>query len=233
MYNFERGKDPKETLDVGAKKDAIKITGVGYFLDDKENHIKNPIKAHVFIERLKKGDLPKDSIFGIESVFVWYDDRDMEEVWESKMNRTYHSGMSYQSPTKYKEIKNTRTYEIDEIHGKVLDMCGKLILFPTLEELERAGFGYLEDYHKGEEMSREEEDRIEKYLMNRVDELREKERKEEEERKKRELEREQEEIKKMADEELKKAQNEWENTKKGIGARFKGNWNVFGNNITT
>ena len=233
MLYFERGKDPKETLEVGVKKEAIKITGVGYIIDEKENHIKNPIKAQVFLERLRKGDLPKDSVFGIESVFVWYDDRKMEEDWEAKMNRTFHSGTHYHSSTKYKEIKNTKTYELDEIHGQVLDMCGKLILFPTLEELKEAGFGYLEEYLKGEVMTRDEEDRIEKRLAAEEQEMREEERKEEEERKKRELEREKEELEKEDQKKWEEAQKEWDVSKKGIGARFKGNWSIFNNGHET
>ena len=235
MYHFERGKDPKETLEVGAKKDAIKITGVGYFLDDKEHHITNPIKAHIFMEKLKNGELPNDPIFGIESVFVWHDNRDMEEDWESKINRSFHNHNRIEPEyEKYKEVKNTRTYEIDEIHGQVLDMCGKLILFPTLEELEKAGFGYLEKYHQGEEMVRENERQIEQYLMNREHELREEKMKEERRLKEMREKAERDKAEMICKAEQEKMEEEWhqtvESAKKGTGIFLKGNWGIFGKN---
>jgi hypothetical protein len=234
MYHFERGKDPKDTLEVGAKKDAIKITGIAYVLDDKEIHIENPMKAKVFLDRLRSGDLPNDPIFGIESVFVWHDEKDMEEDWESKFNKTYHSGMSYSSSKKYKEVKNTETYELGEIQGKVLDICGKLILFPTLEELEKAGFGYLDEYLEGENMVREEDLRIEQYLMKREEELREEDMKEERQRMAKELLEERKRAKEKTQEELEESQREWEVAKKSFADKLKGNFGIFnsGNQTT-
>lgn len=227
MLYFERGQEPKDTLGVGAKKDAIKITGVGYFLKGEELHITNPIKAQVFVERLKKGALPNDSITGIESVFVWYDARDMEEDWDAKFNRTFSAGQ-HNGRTQYKETKNTITYELDEIHGKVLNICEKLILFPTLEELKEAGFGYLEEYRKGEEMVREEDKRIQKSLRKKLTELQEKGLEEERKGMEEELKsKEKEEMARTAREYLnnkEKWQNAGDDHKMGFGDWIKENW---------
>jgi hypothetical protein len=238
MYNFERGKDPKETLEVGAKKDAIKITGLGYFHGGKEHHIQNPIKAKVFLDRLKSGELPNDPIFGIESVFVWHEERWMEEDWGANIKKSMSAGgISRHSMGKeYKEGKSTTTYELKEIQGKVLDICGKLIMFPTLDELENAGFGYLKGYLEGEEMLREEEERINGELASQLHELKNKELEEIKKKQEEELERKEAELRKMKEyndetrlPSLVDIRNDWGNDwedyqKKEEGKRNFGTW---------
>jgi hypothetical protein len=235
MLYFERGKDPKDTLDVGAKKDATKITGIGYFLKSAERHIENPEKAKIFLDRLKSGDLPNDPIFGIESVFVWYDEISPQVDYAASMKRSMRGSFGVArpdgfEPTQYNRSKNTKTYELEDIAGKVLDMCGKLMIFPTLEELEKSGFGYLEKFLEGEIMKREEDSRIEKGYRDEVQRLAEEERKKHLEELNKRIKAE-EEIAKDQKELEKKIESDYyiEQTKKGIGVWLKDNWDVFNN----
>ena len=68
--NFERGKDPKDTMNLGARREAIEIKMAGY---NKEGHNVEITQVHdviAFLRRLATMDIPCDSLFGPKSIFV-------------------------------------------------------------------------------------------------------------------------------------------------------------------
>ena len=56
------------------------------------------------------------------------------------------------------------SYSIESIEGKILNIAGHLVMFPTLKELRNSGYGYFEDYRNGEKMIEENNSAIEKAL---------------------------------------------------------------------
>ena len=68
--NFERGKDPKEVMDVGAAKVAIRATEVSYTKENTRYSISYPSGIKAFLKKVQNLDLPNDPVFGIQDIKI-------------------------------------------------------------------------------------------------------------------------------------------------------------------
>lgn len=142
---FERGKDVNDALKLGVKKDAIKITGITYILNEQEHDIKNFRKMEIFVERFCQGDLPKDSLFGIEKISFYRIEESIIE--EPDMDSLHRCSADFNGiddiPKKYKIGESKIGFSLAELLGKPINIQDTLLLMPTLEELDKNGFSYL------------------------------------------------------------------------------------------
>ena len=68
--NFERGKDIKDSMDIGAGRNSIKIISAGYIKDNNEILVPEKKRILDLLYRVQRMDLPRDPIFGITGIFV-------------------------------------------------------------------------------------------------------------------------------------------------------------------
>ena len=66
--NFERGKDPKEVMEVGAAKVAIKVYGITYVRENIQYDVKYPNAQKAFLKRLQNLDFDNDPLFGMQDI---------------------------------------------------------------------------------------------------------------------------------------------------------------------
>lgn len=153
---FERGKDVKDALEVGLKKDALKIHKIAYIMDDTVREITNPAKMKLFLKKLSEGSLPKDPIFGIERIEIISIEK---SICEEQKYESGGFGSSGRLHTEYSIIESPRTYYLSELFGKPVSIYGDLAMVPTAEELKEAGFSHLEEFEESmKDIGQEEED---------------------------------------------------------------------------
>jgi len=68
--NFERGKEPNDAMNIGARRSAIRIKGVGYTIHGEDKSLKEVHDIIAFLRRLKDMQITCDSIFGPSAIFV-------------------------------------------------------------------------------------------------------------------------------------------------------------------
>ncbi len=100
--NFERGKDPKEAMSIGAETYAIKVKNAGYVIHGSERSLGEVRDNIEFLERLKNMDLPCDSIFGPALIFICNDDGLILELDEIQ-------GKILKYQDQYYEVADTNT----------------------------------------------------------------------------------------------------------------------------
>ena len=151
MNNFERGRDPKEGMDLGVAKEAIPINMITYIIEGREIQMDNPAKMRWFMKKLIAGDLPKDPIFGIEEIVLSNNIKEVvEEVDYDAMTRQRgYAGGFRDYPKKYEISERGMKYYLNDLFGKVIDIYGTLFLFPSLEDFKANKLDYLLDITKG------------------------------------------------------------------------------------
>ena len=154
--NFERGKDVKDALDLGLKKDAIKIHKITYKIDDTIKEITNPAKMRLFLKKLADGSLPNDPISGIEEIALIHIEKQISEdiKYESGgFGSTGRSTVEF-SIAEYPQVK-----PLSEMLGKVINIYNKLQRMPTSDDLKKVGFGHLEEFEESwKDIGEDEED---------------------------------------------------------------------------
>lgn len=143
--DFERGKEITESLELGVKKDAIKIHKIHYWIDGKKKIIENPGKMRVFIQRLTSGDLPKDPIFGIEAIALISTKKSIGQEIEQD---SFRSGFTPMPMLEYKIVDHDENLLLTGVLGKIISIRGKFLKMPTSDDLKEAGFGYLEEFER-------------------------------------------------------------------------------------
>ncbi len=171
--DFTRGKDVKEALELGVKKDAIKIHSIIYTMNGQNHAIKNPKKIEIFIEKFGKGALPKDPIFGIESITFHQIHASINESYDmSRYNQSrFTMGGSDDIPKNYKIEENEIVLTLDMLLGACVNVYDTFLLIPTIEELKKIGFTYLIEYEDAIDIVDKDREKIQEEL----DELRSKE----------------------------------------------------------
>ena len=143
--NFERGKEVKDALDLGLKKDAIKIHKITYTIDDTIREITNPAKMRLFLRKLAEGTLPKDPILGIEKISLISIEKTISE------DHKYESGgfgSTGRSRIEYSIAEYPQEKPLSDMFGKVISIYGKLQRMPTSDDLKKVGFGHLEEFEE-------------------------------------------------------------------------------------
>lgn len=162
--DFERGKEITESLELGVKKDAIKIHKIHYWIDGEKKIISNPGKMRVFIQRLTSGDLPKDPIFGIEAIALISIKKSIGQ--EIKQQDSFRSGFTPMPTLEYKIVDHEENLLLTGVLGKIISIRGKFLKMPTSDDLKETGFGYLEEFERSisEPYKDEEEEELLKKL---------------------------------------------------------------------
>jgi len=151
MNNFERGRDPKEGMDLGVAKEAIPVNMITYIIEDREIQMDNPAKMRWFMKKLIAGDLPKDPIFGIEEIVLSNNIKEVVEKvdYDTITRQRGYAGGFRDYPKKYEISKRGMKYYLNDLFGKVIDIYGTLFLFPSLEDFKANKLDYLLDITKG------------------------------------------------------------------------------------
>jgi hypothetical protein len=116
---FERGKSPKDAMNIGAKKISLGVDEGSYYINDNEFEL-SPRNLPGFLESLKTLSLPNDPIYGPQEIRMEiFEDGDEEEEY------------------------CTETMHLHEIAGKILKYDGVFYQMPTLDEIVSKGFVHL------------------------------------------------------------------------------------------
>jgi hypothetical protein len=139
--NFERHLDPKESMEIGRKKDAIEIEHVEFDLGRRGKIILTEEKEVIeFLERFRTFDLPTDLIFRPHRILLSNgseDERDIAKLM-AQMSPTPHiSQIGVQKAVLAKPVarKAYINIRIGEYAGKTILVGKKMILIPTIEEI--------------------------------------------------------------------------------------------------
>ena len=119
--NFERGKSPRESMNVGAEKIAIRVSGISYELHGETIELSD-YTTYEFLDRLSKGTLEKDPFRGpqIIEIGVLIGGSDNAEEWEDE-----------------------DTFRIDQWAGQMLKWEGAYFQMPTFDQLQESGYEHL------------------------------------------------------------------------------------------
>ncbi len=143
--NFERGQEPKDAMNIGVKDEAIVVTALKYSIDGKETILTNPAQIWEFIRRLIAGTIPKDPLFGNGIERVQLISETVYVDWDYNHN---HGNTRYDDKRKYKAEKRDRDIPTRSILGKVLDIYGKLMEFPSEEDLKKNALYHIVEYEE-------------------------------------------------------------------------------------
>ena len=153
--NFERGKDPKDALGIGASNDAKEVMRVKYYVNGVETIITDPYTIKRFLENLSHMNFTNDPVFGPQRLLITV----YGEEYEYTDHTFFGSGRQAMAHTykKREEIDLT----INEIIGGVFEYSGKFYSGPTTAKLAEKHFAHLIDrelqYQKEEKRARQAE----------------------------------------------------------------------------
>ena len=137
--NFERGKEPVKALDIGRHKNARPLIKVIYQRDGHNIVLTDPDLIGNFIERFSKLEIPNDPLFGIQRVILISTEKYLDHSTSALAAITAPAGTPRRDP-----IERVRDVEIylHDYSGKDFIYNDKIYPIPTLDEMEKAGFGH-------------------------------------------------------------------------------------------
>lgn len=68
--SFKRGRDPKESIGIGLKSEAIDVEQIIYIINENPTKVRNPRTIENFLQRLEIMDIPRDSVFGPQVILI-------------------------------------------------------------------------------------------------------------------------------------------------------------------
>ena len=147
--SFERGKDPKETMEIGRQKDAIPVLGVKYYTNGQGVSITDPEIIRIFLEQFSTYQLPYNPIFGPQRILIISTEKYLDDSPSLYARMASLSGLSV--PTHNTDpIEREKQIDINilDFEGKTAIFEGRMYEMPSLFQLEERGFGYFEKCEK-------------------------------------------------------------------------------------
>ena len=155
--SFERNQDPKDSIGIGRKKDALPLVRIDYYTNSYQATIDNPEIIKNFLDQfcsLPNTIFPPNPIFGpqrieftIKEKYLDYADNFASSM-VSRMAALSGNTVPPQEPRDLVEKEREIKANIFEFEGRTVLYDGKMYAMPTLKELDRNGYGYLEKCQK-------------------------------------------------------------------------------------
>jgi len=143
--NFERGKDPKEVMEVGRKKDAITIYSVKCYSNGQETIIKDPDIIRIFLDQLSKISFPYNPVFGPQRIVMESSEK-YTDVAYSNLVRSLNQSIGQLPASDVDLVERERPIDISlfDYEGKTVVFQEKMYQMPTLNDLKEKGFDFFE-----------------------------------------------------------------------------------------
>ena len=159
---FTRNMDPKDSMEIGRKKDAIEIKEIVFSISGCPIELKYPNEIIEFLKKFQDLDFPKDLIFAPHNIVLkkeeivedYYYSMDIARALAAQQNG-YVS--PYRDLVKTKKIfKEIRLYEYA---GKTILYCGKFFEIPSIAKITEKINYLAQDEERHLKIKKEEEDK--------------------------------------------------------------------------
>ena len=159
---FIRNMDPRDSMEIGRKKDAIEIKEISFTLSGCHVELKNPQEIIEFLKKFQNLDFPKDLVFAPHNIVLKKEE--IVDDYSMDLARALAAQKSgfippYKEPIPKKIIlKEIRLYEYD---GKTILYCGKFFEIPSIAQIVEK-INYLKDDEE-RYLKKKEEDEEKRY----------------------------------------------------------------------
>jgi len=156
--SFTRGIDPKDSMEIGRKKEAFPLVAVKIHSNNNETILTDPYVIEKFLNDFSKFSIHNDPIFGPQRIVFRCREKSME-YGLSVLMRSAMLGLSPTSQdTEMKEVEREVDKLLGECEGKTVIFNDKMYAIPSFDELRDNGFEHLQ-ICEGNQLHKEEEER--------------------------------------------------------------------------
>jgi len=156
--SFTRGIDPKDSMEIGRKKEAFTLISVKIHSNNNEMILTDPYVIEKFLNDFSKFSIPNDPIFGPQRIVF----RCREKIREYGISALMRSTMLGLSPisqdTEMREVEREVDKLLGECEGKTVIFNEKMYAIPSFKELKENGFEHLQICERNQ-LNKEEEER--------------------------------------------------------------------------
>lgn len=144
--SFTRGNDPKDSMELGRKKEALEISKIKIYTNGQETILLDPFVIEKFLERFSKFQIPNDPVFGPQRITFGCKEKYLDYQSSLAMAAALagHSGLRTSSQDSPVERETVIDRNILECEGKTAIFRGKMFAIPSLQEIRDNGFEHLE-----------------------------------------------------------------------------------------
>jgi len=158
---FTRNMDPKDSMEIGRKKDAIEIKEIVFSIRGCPIELKYPNEIIEFLKKFQDLDFPKDLIFAPHNIVLKKEE--IVEDYSMDLARALAAQKNgyvppYRDPVATKKVfKEIRLYEYA---GKTILYCGNFFEMPSIAKIIEKRINYLtEDEERYLKRKEEEEEK--------------------------------------------------------------------------
>jgi len=157
---FTRNMDPKDSMEIGRKKDAIEIKEIVFSISGCPIELKYPEEIIEFLKKFQDLDFPKDLIFAPHNIVLKKEE--IIEDYSMDLARALAAQKNgyvppYRDPVATKKVfKEIRLYEYA---GKTILYCGKFFEIPSIAKITEKINYLAQDEERHLKIKKEEEDK--------------------------------------------------------------------------
>jgi len=157
---FTRNMDPKDSMEIGRKKDAIEIKEIVFSISGCPIELKYPEEIIEFLKKFQDLDFPKDLIFAPHNIVLKKEE--IVEDYSMDLARALAAQKNgyvppYRDPAATKKVfKEIRLYEYA---GKTILYCGKFFEIPSIAKITEKINYLAQDEERHLKIKKEEEDK--------------------------------------------------------------------------
>ena len=156
---FTRNMDPKDSMEIGRKKDAIEIKEIVFSISGCPIELKYPEEIIEFLKKFQDLDFPKDLIFAPHNIVLKkeeiVEDYSVDIARALAVQKNIDVPPFHEGKTK-KVLKEIRLYEYA---GKTILYCGKFFEIPSIAKITEKINYLAQDEERHLKIKKEEEDK--------------------------------------------------------------------------
>ena len=156
---FTRNMDPKDSMEIGRKKDAIEIKEIVFSISGCPIELKYPEEIIEFLKKFQDLDFPKDLIFAPHNIVLKkeeiVEDYSVDIARALAAQQNIYVPPFHEGKTK-KVLKEIRLYEYA---GKTILYCGKFFEIPSIAKITEKINYLAQDEERHLKIKKEEEDK--------------------------------------------------------------------------
>ena len=157
---FTRNMDPKDSMEIGRKKDAIEIKEVVFSISGCPIELKYPEEIIEFLKKFQDLDFPKDLIFAPHNIVLKKEE--IIEDYSMDLARALAAQKNGYVPP-YRDLVATKKVfkeiRLYEYAGKTILYCGKFFEIPSIAKITEKINYLAQDEERHLKIKKEEEDK--------------------------------------------------------------------------
>ncbi len=159
---FTRNMDPKDSMEIGRKKDAIEIKEIVFSIRGCPIELKYPNEIIEFLKKFQDLDFPKDLIFAPHDIVLKKEEIVEDYSYSMDIARALAAQQNgYVSP--YRDLVKTKKIfkeiRLYEYAGKTILYCGKFFEIPSIAKITEKINYLAQDEERHLKIKKEEEDK--------------------------------------------------------------------------